>query len=64
MKTKPILNLVLILVGIVVMSAGPGYLGTELALALGFPFLMLGLYNISTGTKAPKNDIEPNSNED
>jgi hypothetical protein len=63
MKTKPILNLTLIILGILVMSVGPGYLGKEFALALGFPILMWGLYRVSKVAQPLNEDSETNSDE-
>ena len=45
------------------MSIGPEYLGTELALALGFPFLMLGLYRVSKKAQPQDESGETQSDE-
>ena len=63
MKTKPFLNISLIITGILIMSLGPKYLGTELALALGFPFLMMGLYRVSKKAQPQDESSETQSDE-
>jgi hypothetical protein len=63
MKTKRFLNISLIITGLLIMSIGPEYLGTELALALGFPFLMLGLYRVSKKAQPQDESGETQSDE-
>lgn len=61
MKIKRILNLIWMGLGLVILLVAPEIIGTEMGLALGIPFLMLGLYGLSRNTgKSYQNNSRSN----
>lgn len=49
MKIKPFIYFASAAAGVLALFMGPGWLGSELGLALGFVLLLFGLYGISRG---------------